>query len=110
MAINVWPIDPMPYHYEGQYVPRDIYARVGFKVLSPAKLAAEESKIHSSTPAVFRLDSKGLADFISKLQAYPDSLKAATAPAIATLRFSPPLRVIPGALYVRKPLATTVSS
>ena len=76
VVINVWPIDPMPYHHQGQYVPRDIYSRVSFTMLSPKKMADEESRLRMSIPAVFR-PSEGVAKFLADLQAFADTFKTA---------------------------------
>jgi putative nucleotidyltransferase with HDIG domain len=79
VVINVWPIDPMPYHHQGQYVPRDIYARVSFKMLSPKKMADEESRLKLSTPVVFR-PSESVAKFLADLQAFADTFKTTSEP------------------------------
>ena len=79
VAINVWPIDPMPYHYQGQYVPRDLYARVSFKMLSPKKAADEESRRKMSTPAVFG-PSESVAKFLADLQEFADAFKTTSGP------------------------------
>ena len=81
VAINVWPIDPMTYHYEKQYVPHDIYARVRFQVVSDEKKITEENKVRDSTAEVFRLDDKESSAAIAGLQSLPDIVGATTAPA-----------------------------
>jgi putative nucleotidyltransferase with HDIG domain len=79
VAINVWPIDPLPYHHEGQYVPSDIYARVSFQVLSPKKMADEESRLKMSTPTVFG-PSPSVAKFLSDLREFADAFKSTSGP------------------------------
>ena len=79
VAINVWPIDPLPYHHEGQYVPHDVYSRVSFKMLSPKKMADEDSRVKMSTPAVFR-PSPNVAKFLSDLREFADAFKSTSGP------------------------------
>ncbi len=78
--MDLLPIDPLPYR-EGQYIPRDIRARVKFKVLQEDVLSNEIKAAQSATPATFRVNKQLLDEIESALKSLPQKLKATTQPA-----------------------------
>ena len=78
-AMDVWPTNPLPYRI-GQYLPNDIYARVGFEIPSPERREEMIKNARRETPATFRLDEARLKGIVGELNALPDTLQAATQP------------------------------
>ena len=80
LAMDLTPVDPMPYR-RGQYVPHDLHPRVVFKIQDPELVRAEEKSIKGSNPATFVLNSP-LADKIAQaVLSLPEAVKAASQPA-----------------------------
>ena len=78
--MDAFPVDPLPYRVD-QYVGRDIYARVSFRVPSPRNMEVAKEKARRFTPATFTLDSQLLDEITSSLTAMPNRLKATSQPA-----------------------------
>ena len=80
LALDAVPLQPLPYRL-GQYVPRDLYARVPFQVHSP-KLTEEQRKAAvRRAPAIIVLDEAVLQRIVGELKNLPGKLKSATRPA-----------------------------
>lgn len=77
LAMDVWPLDPLPYR-ENQRVSEDIHARVGFRVPSDDLIRAAKSDARDRTPATFQLSPAAVNDLISQLRALQQSLKPTT--------------------------------
>ncbi len=80
LVMDAWPLEPFPYRL-GQYVPNDIRARTGFKVLSQARLENAVARAKESTPATFRLNAEFLDEIVARLRTLPEKLKATSRPA-----------------------------
>jgi len=79
-AMDVWPVDPMPYR-AGQYVPADIHSRARFRFLVGERVKDEQQRAAEIAPARFRLDPARVDLIAGELKKLPDRLKAATRPA-----------------------------
>lgn len=83
LALLLWPADPLDYRV-GQYVPRDIHARVTFKVLLAKEKAERIDEARKTRPAAFKLDTDRLAQIRKGLSSLPRKhVAAATQPARA---------------------------
>ena len=80
MAMDSWPVEPLPYRI-GQYYDHDITARVSFAVESRRRFEEEESRIRSITPATFAPDANLINRIVADLKALPERVGAATQPA-----------------------------
>jgi len=85
VVMDVWPVAPFPYRI-GQYVPRDIHARVSFRLPSPKLLEDAERAVRNTTPATFTLNAalvEQVASEVRKLPARlsPPASQPASAPA-----------------------------
>jgi len=80
VLLDLWPPEPLTYRM-GQYLPRDIYARVNFRVPSQRLLEEQLDKARNATPATFSLDEALLEEIVAELSALPDRLQAASQPA-----------------------------
>ena len=78
--LDLWPPEPLGYRL-GQYLPRDIYARLTFRVPSQRLLNEQLDRARIATPATFSLDESLLEDVVAKLSALPERLQAASQPA-----------------------------
>ncbi len=80
ILMDAWPPYPRN-HRVGQYLPRDVYARVPFQVLSQGELESERRKILTTTPPTFRINEELRTEIGNALRALPGRLAAATQPA-----------------------------
>ena len=80
LLLDLWPADPFPYRV-GQYIPRDIQARVDFSVPSHKRTEEETARKTRETPATFQLDAALHERIIAALKAVPQNLAPATRPA-----------------------------
>jgi len=71
LAIDLWPTDPIPWR-TGQYIPADIYARVGFEVPSVRLRNEQIEQARTATQATFKLNSEMLDEISKGLLALPD--------------------------------------
>jgi len=77
--LDMWPIDPLTYRL-GQYVPADIYGRVGF-VTYPQQLFEEKRRdIEQTTPGVFSPDEQLLQEIAATLKSAPLQLQVSEEP------------------------------
>ena len=74
------PLDP-PLYRLGQYVPRDIRARVAFQVTSQSALQQQEQNAISATPANFSLNEPLVAEIVAALRSMPGRLATTSRPA-----------------------------
>ncbi len=79
-AMDLWPLEPLGYR-QGQYVPRDVFARVTFQVESPQRTEQLRGQAASMTPAVIALDRPLLEQIVGEVKNLPARLKPATQPA-----------------------------
>jgi len=77
LMLNLWPIDPLPYQ-EGQYLPTDVRARVGFELPRPKAFAVPSGE--GEAPAAFRLNDDLLRLLERKLRGLPDRFAVAPSP------------------------------
>jgi putative nucleotidyltransferase with HDIG domain len=80
LLMNVIPLEPLPYRV-GQYVPADIYARVGFSVPSERNLLEKIIDVPKNTPPTFQLNASFVDEIVATLKNLPASLKATSQPA-----------------------------
>ena len=80
LAMDIWPLDPVRYRL-GQYVARDIHARVKFTVFSVDRLKKECDKAKDTEPARFRFNDALVDRALGELRKLPDRMKATTQPA-----------------------------
>lgn len=79
LLMDVWPVEQLPYRL-GQYVPRDIHARVKVRIPSREKIDRKKSDIEKTTPAVFQLNHRLVADIAKDLRDLPARLQPASQP------------------------------
>ena len=80
VAMDASPLEPLPYRVGG-YVPRDVYARIGFKVVSEERTRRERQRAAERTPAVIVQDEATLGQIFAELKGLPRALRSATQPA-----------------------------
>lgn len=76
VALDVLPIDPFLYR-RGQYVPRDIRARVTFSVFLPQKLDEARQDLRSSVNATFQLNETLVENIAGQIEKIPSQFQAA---------------------------------
>ncbi len=80
VLMDVLPAEPMTYR-SGQYIPADILARVGFRILSAERLNALRSSIDRDTPPVFEQNALVTEKILTAMKSLPEQLGATTQPA-----------------------------
>jgi putative nucleotidyltransferase with HDIG domain len=76
VLMDLYPRHTLPYH-KGQYIPRDITARVPFSILDEEELKKQLQDAQASTPATFRLNTGLLDELITTVEKIPTRLDAA---------------------------------
>ncbi|MHC4715463.1 MAG: hypothetical protein ACYS5V_00695, partial [Planctomycetota bacterium] len=66
VVMDVSPLEPLPYRLGG-YVPRDIYARVDFEVVSEERTREEQDKAAKLAPAVIEFQAPVLSRIMADL-------------------------------------------
>jgi len=77
LAMDVWTLEPVGYRVGG-YVPRGVYARVPFKVVSEEKTEDKRRAAAEASPAVIVLNEPALSRIVSDLKSLTGALKATT--------------------------------
>ncbi len=80
LALDVAPLEPVPYRLGG-YLPRDVHARVDFRIYSQQETARKRDAEAKRTPAVIRLDEQALQRIVGEIQNLPGKLRSTTRPA-----------------------------
>ncbi|MHC4985850.1 MAG: hypothetical protein ACYTFO_06815, partial [Planctomycetota bacterium] len=94
LMLDAWSVEPFAYRV-GQFIDRDIHARVPFVVRSADLHEKEKERAALSAPAVYALDEAYLKDLVDSLRAAPGYL-ATTQPGQES---SPPPVPIPAEHY-----------
>lgn len=79
LLADAWPLEPFRYR-AGEYLDHDVYARVEFKVQSPAETDRQRELAARSVPAVIRLDETTIERIIGQLKDLPAKARAASEP------------------------------
>jgi len=82
VALDVWPVDPLPYR-AGQYVVDDVHSRVAFEVYAYQRHEELRAKARNSVPSHYRLNEALVRRVLDALAALPERCKALAAPADA---------------------------
>jgi cyclic-di-AMP phosphodiesterase PgpH len=78
-VLDLWPVDPFPYRL-GQYVPRDVHARVRFRMVLNDLLDNAKGRALRATPAIFRLDEPVVQEIGVELKRMPKEMAPSTQP------------------------------
>lgn len=82
-TMDLWPAEPVGYRL-GQYLPDDIHARVGFRMIMPDLVEKARRRAERSAPAVFFYDPAAVDEITSALRKLPRRAPAASQPAPTT--------------------------
>ena len=79
VLMDASPLEPVPYR-PGQYIPKDIHARVPFRILSHELQDELLRKADSTAPPIFKLNSSLIDEISIALRNLPEQIKTTTQP------------------------------
>lgn len=80
VALDIWPVEPLTYRV-GQYIGKDLYARVDYQVESSALTARQRDLAAKQTPASLQFDNAALSAVIDQYRRLPAAVGQTTQPA-----------------------------